>query len=93
MKNQHPAIARAAALNARFWAHAPQPTAPVAEPEIETTPASQLEVETLCAEQEYLEFDAFLNDNPREYCADAAQHAADLYANWQCALAQTETQN
>ena len=87
MKFQHPAIARAALLQARFYAHAPQTAAPVIDAEIETTPATQLDIEVLSAEQEYLEYDAFLTANPSEYCADAAERAADFYANWQCLLA------
>lgn len=90
---QHPAIARAAALRDRFWAHAPQPAAPVADPEVEvaieteTTPATQLEVETLFAEQEYLEFDAYLTANPHEASEGALERVGDLYADWQCLLA------
>lgn len=93
MKHQHPALLRAAALQNRYWAHAPQPAAPVADSEMESTPATQLEVETLRAEQDYLEYDEFLKENPFEYCADSAERAADLYANWQTLNAQLEGRN
>lgn len=92
MQTQNPAVIRAATLQSRFWAHAPR-LAPVTDPQIESTPATQLEVEMLAAEQEFLEFDAYLTANPREFCANAAELAADLYANWQCLLAQLETPN
>ena len=91
MKHQHPALARAAALQARFTAHVPQPVAPITDPEWESTPATQLEVEMLFAEQEYLELEDFLRHNPKAACAALGRVAA-LYANWNCCRAQVEAQ-
>lgn len=96
MKHQHPALARAAALQARFYGHALQATAPitdpVTDPEWESTPATQLEVEMLFAEQEYLELEDFLRQNPRADYGAALGRVTTLYANWSALRAQLENQ-
>ena len=91
MKFQHPAIARAVALQARFLAHAPKPV-PVAD-ETDSTPATLLEVETHNAECEYLVAEDALSRNPELACADYYEMLHELYANWNCFRAQLENQS
>jgi len=89
MQNQHPAIVRAAALQDRFFAHAPQ-SAPVAE--IESTPASQLEVETHNAHCEYLEIVNYFIDHPWLETDAASDEIARRLAKWQSLKTELETQ-
>ena len=90
---QHPALARVAALQNYFWAHAPKVAAPVAaapDPEEETTPASLLAVETLAAEYDYLEAEAFYTREPHQLGDAEHEELFELYANYNCWLAQLE---
>ena len=92
MQHQHPVLARAAALQAKFYGHAPQDFAPPIDPEWESTPATQLEVEMLFAEQEYLELEDFLRQNPRADYGAALERVTTLRANWSALRAQLENQ-
>ena len=63
------------------------------EQETHTTPASLLAVETLAAEQDFLELCAYCESHPHYESPDVTEQIEAFYADWQTGLVMLEREN